>query len=107
MLAYSLHSLSYQLLLALVLVIAGAIALWGWRKAVTGRLQWDGEHWLWTEFGDAAIQRMSIVLDFQRLLLLRVESEGGAVQWLWLESKASDRSWRALRRAVIGIGASP
>ena len=82
-------------------VVAGAVALRGWKNAVTGRLQWDGQSWFWTHFDGSPIRQMRILLDFQRFILVRLVSEKGEYAWLWLHAASMDAAWLALRRALV------
>ena len=82
-------------------LIAGWFAWRGWNQAVTGRLQWDGDRWYWTHFDGAPVSSLSILLDLQRFVLVRLVSEKGDSAWLWLQSAHMDASWLALRRALV------
>lgn len=89
-------------------VIAGVFAWHGWNNSVTGRLQWNGERWYWTHFDGSPVGLLSILLDFQRFVLVRLVSEKGDAAWLWLHSAQVDASWLALRRALVhGAKATP
>lgn len=82
-------------------VVAGVLAWHGWTSSVTGRLQWNGEHWYWTHFDGSPVGLLSILLDFQRFVLVRLVSEKGDSVWLWLHSAQVDAPWLALRRALV------
>jgi hypothetical protein len=64
-------------------------------------LRWDGQAWLWTGFGDVAVDHSALVLDLQQLVLLKLHSAEGAVAWLWLQGASGNRQWLALRRAIV------
>lgn len=81
--------------------VAGALV--GWRQSATGQLQWDGQQWMWSGFADAPVRSLRLVLDFQQLLLLKLESQGGQTDWLWLQGPAGAAHWRAVRRAVVAL----
>lgn len=88
------------------LLCGGLLALWAvlaWREqrqAVTGQLQWDGASWWFVRPGASQEVEPAVILDLQRVLLLRIEAAGARVHWCWLEA-GSDRShWLALRRAL-------
>ena len=89
----------WSILLALGLSCALSFA--GWIRSDTGTLQWDGQHWLWPGFGEAPVQRMRLVLDFQKCILLQLRSEDGHVAWLWAQAGTSHHQWLAVRRAVV------
>jgi hypothetical protein len=72
-----------------------------WSKAPTGRLQWDGQHWIWSGFGETPVRKLTLHLDFQGLMLLQIQSESGVRQWLWLERITQNSSWIATRRAIV------
>ena len=84
------------------LVASSGWALADWYFTESGRLQWDGQQWLWSGFGDTPVQRLALALDFQSLVLVRLHAEGFAVRWLWLEGRRRNRQWLALRRAIVG-----
>ena len=84
-----------------ILTFSALLALAGWLRSCTGVLRWDGEAWLWTGFGDVAVNHSALVLDFQQLMLLKLYSEDGAVAWLWLQGANGNRQWLALRRAIV------
>lgn len=81
--------------------VAGLMAWRGWASSVTGRLQWNGDRWYWTHFDGTPVRLLSILLDFQRYILVRLESEKGDATWLWLHSAQMDADWLALRRALV------
>jgi toxin CptA len=89
--------------LACLAIPAAALCLayWDWKQAAVGLLQWDGQQWLWTGFGDQPVHSVRLTLDFQRLMLIKVVAEGGSGAWLWLEAPSMDRHWLALRRALF------
>ena len=78
-----------------------ALTLAGWVRSPCGKLQWDGEHWLWCGFAETPVRQTISVLDFQGGMLLKVTSALGDVAWLWLHGRMDDAQWRALRRAVV------
>ncbi|MBH1957486.1 MAG: hypothetical protein I8H91_11800 [Burkholderiales bacterium] len=68
-----------------------------------GQLAWDGQAWRWESPGyqtGVAAQELSVVADFQRRLLLRLENQASASLWLWVEQSAMPERWLDLRRAV-------
>ena len=75
----------------------------GWRRTPNGQLAWDGESWRWESSSyqtGSAEQRLCVIGDFQRVLLLRLENQSGARLWLWAERSAMPERWMDLRRAV-------
>jgi toxin CptA len=81
-----------------LVVASGVAGGWSWARHPSGTLAWDGESWSWS--GErAAGGTLEVVLDLQRLLLVRWRgpSSGG---WLWLEKSALPARWDDLRRAV-------
>ena len=84
-------------------LLAGLAAYVGWKNSPVGQLAWDGQSWRWEGLGyqaGVAEQRLSVVVDFQNLLLLRLENEAHACLWLWAERHVVPERWLDLRRAV-------
>lgn len=82
--------------------LLGTVMAWhAWRNAPSGRLQWDGQHWIWSGFGETPVRQLTLHLDFQGLMLLQIQSESGVRQWLWLERTRQNSSWIAMRRAIV------
>ena len=96
-----------RVLLPLSCLLVGAVAWRAWKNTLTGRLQWDGQCWYWTHFDGLPVRELSILLDFQRLLLVKLVSQQGDVTWLWLQAAQMDRHWLALRRALVDGARSP
>ena len=64
---------------------------------------WDGQCWRWEGIGylaGVAEQQLTVVVDFQNLLLLRLENPAHAHLWLWAERHVLPERWLDLRRAV-------
>lgn len=81
----------------------GLAALYGWKTSPVGQLVWDGQVWRWESQGDlarVAQYELSVALDFQILMLLRIENAAHAKLWLWAEHRAFPARWLDLRRAV-------
>lgn len=90
-------------LLALAVFAAGCGAAWGWRNSPIGVLHWDAQCWHWESLAyrsGTPVQGLSVALDFQRVLLLRLENQDHARFWLWAERGAMPERWLDLRRAV-------
>jgi hypothetical protein len=68
-------------------------------------LDGDGQHWWWiTAAGECAAQ-VRVMVDVQRVLLVRlVPEDGSGVQWLWLVRRGNPEHWRAVRRALYFRG---
>lgn len=90
-------------LAAVVLLGAGWAARTGWENSPAGQLAWDGQVWHWESQGyqaGTAVLELSVLLDFQRILLLRLENQAHARLWLWAERASMPDRWLDLRRAV-------
>ncbi|MGH8831837.1 MAG: hypothetical protein ACREXV_12200, partial [Polaromonas sp.] len=101
----------WRMVLALVAVLgAGVAARTGWNNAPAGQLAWDGEVWRWESSSyqtGIAEHELSVVADFQHMLLLRLENHARARLWLWVERRALPERWLDLRRAVYSPRKSP
>ncbi len=90
--------------LALATVLAAGVAAGlGWKNSAIGQLRWDGQLWCWESRGYQAgrpVQALSVALDVQQALLLRLENQDGATLWLWASRSAMPERWLDLRRAV-------
>lgn len=85
------------------LLLAGLAAGVGWKNSLVGQLAWDGQDWHWASTGyqsGMTSDTVSVVFDFQSLLLLRVENPVHATRWLWVEKGTLPGRWLDLRRAV-------
>lgn len=85
------------------LVLAGVAAWLGWRSAPVGQLHWDGQVWRWESTGYQAgtpVLALSVTLDLQHTLLLRLHNHDHASIWLWVHRAALPERWLDLRRAV-------
>lgn len=90
-------------LMAFAVLAVGGAAAWDWKKSPLGQLHWDARGWHWESLAyqsGTPVGRLSVVLDFQRVLLLRLENQDHARLWLWAERKALPERWLDLRRAV-------
>lgn len=87
------------------------LAGFGLRHGGTGRTQgpavlhFDGSGWALTGTGrtpSVSLQaaRAEVCLDFQSLMLVRLQQVGGARRWLWLDAGSEPAQWSDLRRAV-------
>lgn len=99
------RQLDWRMAVALVAVLGAGVATHSsWKNAATGQLAWDGEVWCWESPSyqtGIAEQQLSVIVDCQHLLLLRLENQAHASLWLWAEQKALPERWLDLRRAVF------
>ena len=94
----------WRQLAGLVAVICvGLAACQGWKNSPVGQLTWDGLVWRWEGPGyqaGMAEYKLLAALDFQNVMLLRIENQAHARLWLWAERRAFPARWLDLRRAV-------
>jgi toxin CptA len=82
---------------------AGLAGYYSWKNSALGQIAWDGQLWRWESPGyqrGVAEQTLSVLADFQHVLLLRLENKAHASLWLWVERKTAPERWMDLRRAV-------
>ena len=92
------------------ILAAGAAARAAWQRMPTGQLAWDGQFWQWEGAageGGLAQGAVSVIMDIQHGLLLRLENQAGTQAWLWLEKKILPARWLDLRRAVYSPHRQP
>ena len=89
------------LLLFMACMATSGMAYAGWKKSPQGSLRWDGQHWYWSGFATSPVCHLSVLMDFQNVVLVSIESDGLAAVYLWLEATPGDTSWRPLRRAMV------
>lgn len=79
-----------------------ALLLQGLRP-VRGRMIWDGAwHWQSSAYPmGTALAWPEVVLDFQRLMLLRLRNADGARWTVWVDAAADSASWLDFRRALF------
>jgi len=90
-------------LVCVLLAGTAAAAGTGWRNTPVGQLAWDGEVWRWESPGyqaGVAEYSLSVLADFQHVLMLRLENQAHACLWLWVERRSMPERWLDLRRAV-------
>jgi hypothetical protein len=90
-----------------IVAAAGVFAARKWLRTPQGLLAWDGLGWTWTVVSGACAGEPEVVLDAQRVLLLRWRGAEGPIQWLWLERGAQPARWDDLRRAVYSRASPP
>lgn len=90
-----------------VVLAAAAHAAWVASRLGEGaRLRWDGSHWSCdgaVRLGDAGV---TVHLDLQSLVLVRLREPGGLAMWLWLERSSDPARWLDLRRALYAAAPS-
>ena len=94
----------------IAVLLAGAAARTSWTRIPAGQLAWNGDIWRWESAGyqaGIAEHEVSVVADFQRILLLRLENQAHASMWLWLEQSVLPERWLDLRRAVYSPHKKP
>ena len=77
---------------------------WAWQylQAIPGgRLHWDGRAWFWTNFDAVPVEKLVVMLDGQQYVLLRLQSQRGQVDWLWLHAAQYPMVWWDVRRALV------
>ena len=92
-----------QALGCLSLILAGTLAWTFWKNSPIGNLGWDGQAWHWESKGyplGSAEHTVFVALDFQSLMLLRLDNPAQATLWLWAERGMFDGRWMDFRRAV-------
>ena len=87
------------------LLASGTWAWLAWWRSPTGLLQWDGEHWFWTESGATQMCGVHLQWDFQRLAWVRLQPQTQRTVWLCIApargASGAHASWQALRRALV------
>lgn len=89
----------------LAVLASGFGAFFNWKNAAVGQLRWDGQLWFWESSGyqtGATEQNLSVILDFQQVMLLLLENPAHARLYLWVERHNMPERWLDLRRAVHG-----
>jgi hypothetical protein len=89
------------LLLAATIALSSGVAFVGWRQSPLGNLRWDSQQWHWSGFPVDGVCRLVVVMDFQRVVLVSVQSEMQRAVHLWLEAPVGDANWKPFRRALV------
>ena len=87
-------------------IVAGSVAFLGWRQSPEGNLRWTGEHWYWSGFSESAVCRLTLLADFQSVVLVKVTADTHAPIYLWLEAYPGETNWRPLRRSIVSSQAA-
>lgn len=83
-------------------IFSGLVFYRAWRYAPVGTLHWDGTHWHWADNVDYSVLGLSVTMDLQRWMLVRLERVAARPLWIWLEhGEESHTAWIALRRALV------
>ena len=90
-----------QGLMTTTLCLAALFAWQEWRRTRQGLLIWDGDSWCLGTAQSSVTGSMSVQLDFQFILLLKITPLRGPPLWLWAERKRLEPLWTPLRRAVF------
>jgi toxin CptA len=108
---YSSAQADWRIYFAAIAVIASGLAAFvGWKHTVSGQLVWDGQVWRWEGLGyqsGISEQRIPVIADLQRLLLIRVENRAHKSMCMWCERAAFPERWLDFRRAVFSPGRHP
>ena len=83
------------------LLIASAGAFLGWKKSLQGSLRWDGQHWYWSGFAGSPQCFLTLLMDFQSVVIVAIKPDAAAAKFLWLEKSPRGTNWRPLRRAIV------
>ena len=86
------------LLCAIVATIAACVGIF--RTESRANLIFDGQSWSMSGGMEVPTAQAAVMLDLQRLLLVRVKEPLGAARWIWLDRNAMPHLWRDLRRAL-------
>ena len=87
----------------MALLLSGLAMARFWMAGPRGHLLWDGQIWLWRSRAYPAgteVQCPEIVLDAQRLIVVRIRNLAGASSVLCLQAQSDRRLWLDLRRAL-------
>jgi hypothetical protein len=93
--------LGWQLLYATVLSLCSLSAFGVWWRSPCGILHWDGQVWKFNTQNKSFSGVVTVHLDLQWCLLLRMRVPGDSGRWFWLEYGKDALNWHALRRAVF------
>ena len=96
-----------QGLVGVTLCLSAVFALQEWQRTRQGTLAWDGVIWCFSEGQQAVNGTVTVLLDFQFILLLRLTPTQGQPLWLWAERRLDAPLWVALRRAVFSRQVEP
>jgi toxin CptA len=108
---YVVQKMDWRTVLSIFSVFAAGVATYiGTKSASAGRLCWDGDVWRWETLSyqaGTAEYNVSVVIDFQHKLLLRLQEQSQAKVWIWVERQTAPERWLDLRRALYSPHRSP
>jgi toxin CptA len=86
----------------LLCAIIATVAAWTgvFRTSGSANLIFDGQCWSMSGGIELPAAQAAVMLDLQRLLLVRLRGTLGATRWIWVERDAMPGRWRDLRRAL-------
>jgi hypothetical protein len=90
-----------QGLMIVTLCLAALFAWQQWQLTCQGMLSWDGTTWCFSGTHSSVMGSISVQLDFQFLLFLKMTPLSGPQLWLWAERKRHEPLWVPLRLAVF------
>jgi hypothetical protein len=103
---YSTQTLDWRSALSVFSVLVAGLLLYGYcGSTANGMLTWDGVSWRW-ESETAELQpvfteqSISILADFQRLLILTTSDNAGNRRWLFARMSVFPDQWLDFRRAA-------
>lgn len=88
--------------LTLVVIAMGifGVLLIHWHRGLEGMLVWVNSSWCLKRAEADTQVHVSVVLDWQFVLLLQVTACDNKHYWIWLERRWAPLDWNSLRRAV-------
>lgn len=78
-----------------------------WREDTAGHLIWNGSCWRWETATASSMSEeltLSVVADFQGLLIVTLNEATGNRLWQCVERRAFPERWLDFRRAVYSVG---
>lgn len=88
--------------------LCGILVRGWWSSHLVGDLAWNGQEWQVRLRGTTITGQVSVHLDFQRHLLLKLTcGRRMAPIWLWLDEQSDAPVWRDVRRAVYSRAKTP
>ena len=82
-------------------LVASCMAWRFWSGLPAGTLAWDGQVWTLQCTPQTLLRgALTVDLDLQRRMAVRLAATDGSTCWLWLEQNLEPLRWGDLRRAV-------
>lgn len=78
-----------------------AVVLLSWRLTSIGILRFDGSEWWWESGGSSTRGVLVVHFDFQRVMLVRLDTAGRFGRWLWIAESGDKPHWTSFRRALF------